>query len=203
MNTVLIVDDEPAIREIFSAYLGIGGYMVLEADGGPACLDLLATHTPDVILLDMMMEPMDGWETLLAIRNNPSTEHIPVIIITGKQPVPEEILKYGGLIEDFIVKPVDFKEIMVAIPDILENDRELARESERLANKGRDPKLLYEYVCLLRLARVAHNLSARVGDRSLSDRILLQVPEERMHWLHKKLGFSDHVLESGGVKVQG
>ena len=71
MDTVLIVDDDPAIREIFTVYLEMEGYRILAAAGGMECLDLLKTQKPDLILLDMMMEPMDGWETLLAIRSQP------------------------------------------------------------------------------------------------------------------------------------
>jgi two-component system, OmpR family, response regulator len=195
MGTVMLVDDDPAIREIFSAYLGMGGYQVLEAAGGPACLELLQVHKPDLILLDMMMEPMDGWETLLAIRHNPSSSRIPVIIITGKQPVPEDILKYGGLIDDFIVKPIDFNRIVQSIPKIMENDRDLARETDRLKEWGEDPELLDEYGYLLRLVRVAHNLRSRQRDRSWSENILITIPESRLHLLHKKLGFPDHFLD--------
>jgi two-component system, OmpR family, response regulator len=197
MDTVLLVDDDPAIREIFTAYLGMGGYQVLEASGGPACLELLTAHKPDIILLDMMMEPMDGCETLLAIRDDPSSSHIPVIIITGKSPVPEDILKYGCLIEDFIVKPMDFTRIVQSLPGIIANDRDLARETERLKEWGEEPELLGEYQCLLRLVRVAHNLELRFRGRPWAEHFSLSVPEERLHLLHKKLGFPDRFLEPG------
>jgi two-component system, OmpR family, response regulator len=202
MDTVLIVDDDPAIREIFTAYLGMGGYRVLEASGGPACLDLLTAHKPDIILLDMMMEPMDGWETLLAIRHDPSTSHIPVIIITGKSPAPEEILKYGGLIEDFIVKPIDFNRIVRSLQGIIANDRDLVRETERLKKWGEEPELLDEYQSLLRLVRVAHNLELRFRGRPWAERLALSVPEERLQLLHKKLGFPDRFLEPGGGGIR-
>jgi two-component system OmpR family response regulator len=65
MDTILIVDDEPAIREIFTAYLERGGYTSLAVAGGMECLETLKTQKPDLILLDLMMEPMDGWETPL------------------------------------------------------------------------------------------------------------------------------------------
>ncbi len=195
MDSVLIVDDEPAIREIFTVYLEMGGYKFLAVTGGMECLELLKTQKPDLILLDLMMEPMDGWETLLAIRHNPPSSQIPVIIITGKKPTPEDILQYGGLIEDFIVKPVDFKMIAESFHRIIEKDRELYREIDRIKNGEKDPELLSEYTRLLRLVRVAHNLKKRLKDPPSADRIPLKKLEEQLQWLHKKLGFPDHLLE--------
>jgi CheY-like chemotaxis protein len=195
MDTILIVDDEPAIREIFTVYLEMGGYKSHAVTGGMECLDLLKTQKPDLILLDLMMEPMDGWETLLAIRHYPPSSQIPVIIITGKPPTPEDILQYGGLIEDFIVKPVDFKIIAESFHRIIEKDRELGREIDRIKNGKQDPELLSEYTRLLRLVRVANNLKKRLKDHQCADRIPLKKLEERLQWLHKKLGFPDRLLE--------
>jgi two-component system, OmpR family, response regulator len=197
MDTVLLVDDDPAIREIFSVYLGMGGYTTLEADGGPACLDLLRTKNPDIILMDMMMEPMDGWETLLAIRHDFPSSQVPVVIITGKPPVPEDVLKYGGLIEDFIVKPVDFKQVVASLPRIIADSRDLAREMERMRNEGCDPELLREYARLLRLVRVAHILKIRLRERPWTEQTLLKTQEEHLHLLHKQLGFPDSFLKTG------
>jgi two-component system OmpR family response regulator len=195
METILIVDDEPAIREIFAAYLGMGGYRAIAVPGGSECLDLLKTEIPDLVLLDLMMEPMDGWETLLAIRANPSSLNVPVIIITGKPPVPEEILQYGGLIEDFIVKPVDFKKFTASLHRILERDRDFGREINRMKKSGQDPELLAEYAHILRFARVAHNLEKRMTGRPWAGGIPLQKQKEQLHRLHEKLGFPDRFLE--------
>ncbi len=78
---------------------------------------------------------------------------------------------------------------------IIENDRELGREIDRIKNEEQDPEFLTEYTRLLRLVRVAHNLKKRLKDRQLADRIPLKKLEERLQWLHKKLGFSDRLLE--------
>jgi CheY-like chemotaxis protein len=194
-DTILIVDDDPDIREIFTAYLEMAGYKILTAPGGIECLEMLKTQIPDLVLLDLMMEPMDGWETLLALRNNPSTVIIPVIIITGKQPDPEEILQYGVLIEAFIVKPVDFKRIAESLHCIIEKDRDLGREIDRVKTGEQDPELLGEYTRLLRLVGVVRNLKKRLKDPLWADRIPLKQQEERLQWLHKKLGCSDLLLE--------
>jgi two-component system OmpR family response regulator len=195
MDTVLIVDDDPAIREIFSIYLENGLYTSLAASGGPECLELLKTRKPDLILLDMMMEPMDGWETLMAIRNYPPSHYIPVIIITGKPPVPEEISQYGILIEDFIVKPVDFSRIVQSMHHIIEKDRDMKREINRIKTETRDPELLSEYIRLFHLVRLAYNIRKWFKEPQRLSQPLLKEQEERLQWLHKKLGFPDHLLE--------
>jgi CheY-like chemotaxis protein len=198
MDTVLIVDDDPALRELFSIFLEMGGYRTQAASGGTECIELLKTQQPDLILLDLMMEPLDGWETLSAIRNYPPSSHIPVIIITGKQPIPEEIYQYGGLIEDFIVKPVDFKLIAESFHRIIEKTRNLGREIERIGNEVQEPELLNEYACLLRLIRVVFNLEKRCGDPSWTESIPFTEHEKRLQLLHKKLNCPDRLLELDG-----
>jgi CheY-like chemotaxis protein len=194
-DTILIVDDDSAVREIFSIYLERAGYRILTTPGGIECLEMLKTQSPDLILLDLMMEPMDGWETLLAIRHNPSFHYVPVIIITGKQPVQEEILQYGVLIEDFIVKPVEFKRIAESLHGVIKKDRDLGRAIDRGTIGEQDQEVLDEYIRLLRLVGVVHNLKRRFKDPLWADRIPLKQLEERLHWLHKKTGCPDHVLE--------
>jgi two-component system OmpR family response regulator len=189
MDTILIVDDEPAIREIFTAYLEMKGYKALTAMGGMECLDVLTLQQPDLILLDMMMEPMDGWETLLAIRSYPAYHAIPVIIITGKQPVPEEILQYGGLIEDFIVKPVEFHTFVASLPRIIKDNKYRARVTAQKREEGGDPAALEEYTRLLRLVRITHHLIRRFGDIPWAERISLPQQDERLFQLHTRIGF--------------
>jgi two-component system OmpR family response regulator len=195
MDTILIVDDEPAIREIFTAYLEMKGFNALTVTGGRECMDLLKMQKPDLILLDMMMEPMDGWETLLAIRSDPASRHIPVIIITGKQPVPEEILQYGGMIEDFIVKPIEFHKIITGLPRIIEDNKNLGLLTAQKKEEGGDPAFINEYPRVLRLVRVTHHLMKRFRDIPWTERISLQKQEERLIWLHNRLGFPAHLLE--------
>lgn len=195
MDTILFVDDDPAIREIFTECLVMDGYKVLVAADGMECLNLLHTHKPDLIFLDLMMEPMDGWEILIAIRKNASSRNIPVIILTGKSPVPEDILQYGGLIEEYIVKPVSFPVFIESVHRNIEHDRKLRREIKQMKDKVQDPALLAEYIHLLRFVRVAHSLKKRLMDPLWRDRIPLKNQEDRLQWLHKKIGFLNPLPE--------
>lgn len=195
-DTILIVDDDSSIREIFTIYLEMAGYRTFTAAGGAECLDLLKTHIPDLILLDLMMEPMDGWETLLEIRHSPSTIHIPVIIITGKSPTSEDFSRYCGLIEDFIVKPVDFKQIAESLHCIIEKNRDLGLMTAQKKGEGQDPALIAEYPRLLRHVRSTNHLLKKFENIPCSDtRVSLKRNEERLMLLHTGLGFPDHLLE--------
>ena len=95
MYQVLVVDDDPAIREIFTAFLNRDGITATARGGGQECLDLLKDQTPDIILLDLMMEPMTGGKPSAKSGIIPGAGQVPVMIITGKQPVPADILQYG------------------------------------------------------------------------------------------------------------
>jgi DNA-binding response OmpR family regulator len=194
MDTVLVVDDDPAIREIFTAFLTMGGISAIAVSGGRECLDLLSTRTPDLILLDLMMEPMDGWETLREIRHHPVAGQVPVMIVTGKQPVLADILQYGGMIEDFIGKPIEFGKFVACLPRTLEQIRDLHQITAQKKEAGTDPALIAEYIHLLHLVRVTQNLIRRYKDNSWADRISLKKQEERLASLHTLLGFPDRFL---------
>jgi CheY-like chemotaxis protein len=97
---ILIIDDEDDVRDIASMCLGlIDGEQVITAAGGAEGLELAAQHTPDVILLDLMMPEMDGSETLQRLRANPDTKDIPVIFLTVKniQSEIDRLMNLGAL----------------------------------------------------------------------------------------------------------
>jgi len=119
MNTILVVDDSPFIVDVFVTMLERGGYRTVAAYGGEECLEILKTVTPDLILLDIMMEPMDGWETLEKIKENSQTKEIPVLMLTAKQLSPAEAQEYGIYIEDYVLKPITHRELYDAIEHVL------------------------------------------------------------------------------------
>jgi response regulator RpfG family c-di-GMP phosphodiesterase len=140
------------------------------------------------------MEPRDGWETLLAIRTFPVSRGIPEIITTGKQPVPDEILQYSGRIEDFILKPVEFRTLVITLPRIIEMNRELGHLTTKKKEEGTDPAIIAEFTYLLRLVRITHNLMKRFGEISWADQIFLPKKEGRLKWLLSRLEIPDLFL---------
>lgn len=82
---ILIIDDEDSIREIVKVALeALVGWTTLTASTGREGIAIAAAETPDAILLDVMMPEMDGLQTLTALKGNPATEHIPVLMLTAK-----------------------------------------------------------------------------------------------------------------------
>jgi CheY-like chemotaxis protein len=177
MYTILVVDDSPFIVDVFVTMLERGGYRTVAAYGGNECLDILKTVTPDLILLDIMMEPMDGWETLERIKENPATKDIPVLMLTAKQLTPTEAQEYGIYIEDYVLKPITHRELYDAIEHVLnrrqsiKSDMNLARESgfdaEVITEYGRLSKSIDVNRRLMKILETTYNFNdakVRVGD---------------------------------------
>jgi DNA-binding response OmpR family regulator len=108
LRTICLVDDNADILSIFSLFFRRKGYLVITAGSGQDCIDMARAYVPDLILLDVMMEPMDGWQTLMDLKKNPETCGIPVIMVSGKKPTPDDIHVYGKFYEQFVMKPVSF-----------------------------------------------------------------------------------------------
>jgi len=146
--TILVVDDSPFIVDVFVTMLERGGYRTVAAYGGEECLEILKTVTPDLILLDIMMEPMDGWETLEKIKETPSTKEIPVLMLTAKQLTPTEAQEYGAYIEDYVLKPITHRELYDAIEHVLSRRQNIRSDMDKAEKSGLDPDLVSEYARL-------------------------------------------------------
>jgi two-component system OmpR family response regulator len=121
MTTILIVDDNPDIRELFTTFLNIAGFSTMAVGGGAECIELLKTTRPDLILLDIMMEPMDGWQTLKLIKSQPESRDIPVFMVTGKAITETEQQKYSGDFKIYLMKPVTPQRLKDAVDGILKS----------------------------------------------------------------------------------
>lgn len=150
MYTVMVVDDSPFIVDIFMTMLERGGYRSVAAYSGEECLEILDTVRPDLILLDIMMEPMDGWETLMHIKNRHSLRDIPVMMLTAKQLTPSEAQEYGIYIEDYIMKPITHQELYDAIENLLNRRRMIEMDIRMATEEGVDQHLIDEYSRLRR-----------------------------------------------------
>ena len=102
----MVVDDDPDTVAILAHYLQREGFTTLEALSGAQCLQLVGEHHVDVILLDLMMPEMDGFEVVRVLKNNPATADIPVIMITARDDIESrsEGMRVG--VSDFMAKPV-------------------------------------------------------------------------------------------------
>ena len=124
-------------------------YRPLGVLGGKQCLEILEKVYPSIIILDIMMEPMDGWETLARIKENPATRHIPVLMFSAKKISAEEADEHRINIDDFISKPVSTKKLLDAIEKLLARQKanRLKIESWQSAGIGQDR--IEEYTSLM------------------------------------------------------
>jgi two-component system OmpR family response regulator len=203
METVMIVDDDPAIREVFTLFLERAGYLVHAAPGGKECLDLLKAVQPDLLLLDIMMEPMDGWETLDAIKSNNATRQVPVMMVSAKQPTRTEILQHGSQIEEYIFKPIEFAALFRSIASVIEHCQDVQKEAENLEKAGGDRNVIHEYYNLVRSVTNIKKLMPRFRYAWGGDEDMIRVQEEHLIQIRKNLGLGTHRPLSAGGDLRG
>lgn len=114
--TILVVDDEPRIRDLVRMNLEMERYRVLEASDGREALEQLREHLPDLIVLDVMMPDMDGFETLKAIRE---VSTVPVIMLTVRQSEQDKIRGLDLGADDYLAKPFSPRELLSRIRALL------------------------------------------------------------------------------------
>jgi putative two-component system response regulator len=121
--TVLVVDDHPASRMTAVALLSVEGYRVLEADSGPAALQAVHEGNPDLILLDVMMPGMDGFEVCRRLKQDEHTRLIPVVFITALNDRRARLrgIEAGG--DDFLTKPFDQLELSARVKSLVHQRR--------------------------------------------------------------------------------
>lgn len=148
MDTVLIVDDSSFIVEGLIAFLK-KKYSPLAAHGGAECLEILKHETPSVIILDIMMDPMDGWETLAHIKEDPKTRGIPVIMFSAIKISPEEAEEHQISLDDCLTKPVSPNTIIEAIEKVLSRRDTHRMIVERWQSAGISQERINEYLSLV------------------------------------------------------
>jgi diguanylate cyclase (GGDEF)-like protein len=112
---VLVVDDDPDLRALANVQLGEGGFDVLQAANGRECLALASTHSPDVILLDIMMPGMDGAEVLTALSGDPVTKDIPVVFVSALSSPEDKVRGLENGAVDYITKPLETREFVARV----------------------------------------------------------------------------------------
>jgi len=119
VSTILVVDDEPDILGLLEFKLKREGYIVLTATDGLRGLAVAQTHLPDVIVLDIMMPKMDGFEVLDHLKRGENTAHIPVIMLTAKAQSADIARGAISGADLYLTKPFDPDDLMAAIRRVL------------------------------------------------------------------------------------
>jgi DNA-binding response OmpR family regulator len=150
MSTILVVDDNPSLVDVLLEMLHQGKYRAFGVYTGEECLKILKDVKPDLILLDIMMEPMDGWETLVKIKGEITTAQIPVLMLTAKEVTPGEVEKYGKFIEDYVLKPVTSIELYNVIEHVFDRRKNIQSVVDRATRRGIHFSIIKEYAILSR-----------------------------------------------------
>jgi two-component system alkaline phosphatase synthesis response regulator PhoP len=150
MSKILIVDDEQDIVELLSYNLGKEGFSTIKAYDGEAAIGLVRSEKPDLMLLDLMLPKMNGLDVCKAIRRNPQTANLPIIMLTAKG---EEIDKIIGLeigADDYITKPFSVKELIARVRSILRRMQDVEKKTGNEEFEYKDMKINYAS-CLVKI----------------------------------------------------
>lgn len=119
-ETILVIDDDPAMLDFLTQRLSPEGFTVTTAESGQDGINQAILQQPDLILLDLRMPTRDGVTVCRAVRANPKTQHVPIIVVTGVLLPPQlEEAKASGA-DDFVSKPVDLTDLLIRIRAMLE-----------------------------------------------------------------------------------
>jgi DNA-binding response OmpR family regulator len=116
VRRILVVDDEPMVREVLVTYLEREGYTVDQAADGKAALELAASAKPDLIVLDVMLPEVDGFAVLTRLRQ---TSSVPVILVTARTAEPDRIVGLELGADDYVVKPFSPREVVARVRSVL------------------------------------------------------------------------------------
>lgn len=122
MTKILLVEDNEMNRDMLSRRLERKGFEVLIAVDGLEGVNMARSETPDLILMDMSLPVMDGWEAVRALKDNPETKSIPVLGLSAHAMTPDRDKALKAGCDDYDTKPVDIKRLMEKIQALLDQN---------------------------------------------------------------------------------
>jgi adenylate cyclase len=139
-SKILVVDDVALNVKLLADLLGVKGYQTVTAASGPEALEKLEAERPDLVLLDVMMPGMSGYEVCQAIRGNPAHSMLPVVLVTALDPAKERVKGLEAGADDFLSKPLNQAELLARVKSLLRIKSlydEVHRQKEELAGWNR------------------------------------------------------------------
>jgi DNA-binding response OmpR family regulator len=137
-TNILIVDDTAENIDLLRAVLESRDYAVKAASSGAVALKLIEESIPDLVVLDVMMPEMSGYEVCQAIRQKPQTELLPVVMLTALDPASEKVKGIEAGADDFLSKPINQAELLARVDSLLR----IAGLQKEIADKNKELLLL-------------------------------------------------------------
>ena len=154
MNKILVIDDDVAINELIKVNLELNGYNVLQAHDGTTGFAIAKQELPDLIILDVMMPEVDGYTVAQRIRQNPTTEETPILMLTALSQLNDKVKGFNIVVDDYLVKPFEMEELQVRVKALLKRSRKIP---ESMATKE---LLVFKEVTLL-----PESYSVKISDK--------------------------------------
>ena len=173
---ILVVDDTPMNVKILADVLTFKGFNVVTAGGGNEGLAKVASEMPDLVLLDVMMPDLDGYSVCRAIRANPATALLPVVMITALDPASERVKGIEAGADDFLAKPINQPELLARVKSLLrikgyQDTIEQQRSELAALNAGLEARVAEQVGQIERLARLKRFLTPKVADLIIAGEI--------------------------------
>ena len=206
--TVLAVDDQPTNLRLLDAVLTPRGHRVVTAASGAEALALLETEDIDIVLLDILMPEMDGYEVCRRIRSTPATEFLPVVMITASG-AEQRLAALEAGADDFVTKPFDKSELLARVASlarIKQYHDTIRRQADELAawNTELESRVTQQVAELERTNRLRHFLSPQLADLVVGEENMLNSHRREIVVLFTDLrGFTSFAETSEPEEVMG
>ena len=130
MSKVLVVDDDPGIVKVVRAYLEQDGFRVLVAHDGKKAMQIARNERPDLVILDLMLPEMDGWDVCRALRKE---SDVPVIMLTARVEESDKLIGLELGADDYVTKPFSPRELVARVRSVLRRVQGMPPEPERIS----------------------------------------------------------------------
>jgi DNA-binding response OmpR family regulator len=135
-HTLLVIDDEPEIVRLLDHHLTKAGYVVITAKDGEQGLDAVRRHRPDLVILDVMLPGMDGWDICKKVKGDPLTAATSILMLTARAEEENRILGLELGADDYVTKPFGIRELVARVKALLRRS-EQSEESPEVVRMGR------------------------------------------------------------------
>jgi len=134
-RTVLVIDDEPDLLRLLDYNLSRADYLVLTARDGESGLEAARKHHPDLVILDVMMPGLDGWEVCKRLRAEPATAPTPILMLTAKAEETDRVIGLELGADDYVTKPFGVREVLARVKALLRR-RDASGQAPEVATVG-------------------------------------------------------------------